>query len=113
MPIRLGKQLGSMLVSDQVLYVGTRKDITPIDTSSGVIGKPFPDPPGAAGAAVGADSLWRSFPIERTVDRTNLETRKPIGKPIKIPIRPDSVFYGLGKVWAIDLKAGKMIAIEP
>ncbi|CAN5516692.1 hypothetical protein BH20ACT18_BH20ACT18_06820 [soil metagenome] len=111
--VRLGKKAGGLTVRDQVLYVGTRNDISRVDTVSGVVGKAFPDPPGASGAAVGAGSLWRSFPIERTVDRTDLKSGKRIGEPIKVPLRPDSVAFGLGKLWAVDSKAGRMVAIEP
>jgi len=111
--VRLGKKTGAMKVEDQVLYVGTRNDVSRVDTVSGVVGKAFPDPPGAAGAAVGDGSLWRSFPIERTVDRTDLKSGKRVGEPIKVPVRPDTVVFGLGKVWAVDSKAGKMVAIDP
>jgi hypothetical protein len=111
--VRLGKKTGGLFVRDQVLYVGTRNDVSRVDTVSGVVGKAFTDPPGASGAAVGAGSLWRSFPIERTVDRTDLKSGKRIGAPIKVPIRPDSLAFGLGKLWAVDSKAGRMVAIEP
>lgn len=95
----------SMVLQDQVLYVGTRKDITQIDTGSSVVGKAIPDPLRAAGAAVGAGSplalLTRS---KRTVDRTAL---KKTGKPSanrsispSTPTRSSSDWT----VWAIDLE---------
>jgi len=66
---------------------------------------------GANGLAAGADGIWVTSRLARTVTRIDPRTRRP-GRPIRVGAGPADVAVGAGSVWVANADGGSVTRVD-
>jgi streptogramin lyase len=114
-PIELDFSPGGIGFVDGTIYVGTGKGVAAIDPTSYAIDAPV-SLQGAAYYDVGDGALWATFPTRGQLQRIDLKTKQPVGKPIDVGGGAQGVGVGTNgvpDVWVLNTNAGTVTRIKP
>ena len=114
-PIKLDFPPGGIGVVDGTVYVGTGSGIAEIDPTSFTVGEPVPLR-GASFYDVGLGSLWATFPVKGELQRIDLETKAPVGDPIKVGKGAQGAgvgVRGVPDVWVVNTKGNNVTRVKP
>jgi YVTN family beta-propeller protein len=112
-PVDFTTPLGALLLDEGTLYAPSGNSLQRVDNDTGTKGTPIPSSGDFSAFCVGGGSAWFYFPVEGTVQRVSLKTRRQVGQPLDVGKGITDMWFGEGALWLLNRTQQSVRKVTP